>query len=119
MDRLEGDIRSQRISMTKLLLSNSYSIPSMAQITDAKITIKSGSSIIIEKTITNSGLVVDTPNKFIVITFNTSDFASNKLQKNKSYTIGFGIKYGALTEFVPVALTFTSSNLKVLPNPLI
>jgi len=91
----------------------------MAQITDAKITIKSGSSIVIEKTITNNGLVVDAPNKFIIITFNTSDFASNKLQKNKSYTIGFGLKYGALTDFVPIPLTFSSSNLKILPNPLI
>lgn len=105
--------------MTKLLLSNKYSITSMAQIIDAKVTIKSGGSIIIEKTITNGGLVVDTPNRFIVITFNTSDFAPNKLQKNKSYTVGFGLKYGALTDFVPIPLTFSSSNLKILPNPLI
>lgn len=119
MERVEGDIRIQRINLTRLLTSGNYSLTNINNLTDAKFTIKSGDAVIIEKTITNTELVKDVPNQTVVVTFKPADFAPNKLQKNKSYGIGFGIKYGALTEFVPVTLTFSSSNLKILPNPLI
>jgi hypothetical protein len=118
MERLEGDIRIQRVNLTKLLNSGNYSITSISQITEALLVIKDKTSVIIQKTLANSELVKDIPNNTIVIIFKSSDFAPGKLEKNKSYTIGLGIKYGSLTEFVPMNLSFASSNLKVLPNPL-
>jgi hypothetical protein len=119
MERVVGDIRSQRIILTKLLESGNYSITNITQITEAKLVIKSGNSIIIEKTLTNTQLIKDAVNKAIVINFVPDDFAAGKLEKNKSYTIGFGIKYGALVDFVPIPLTFSSSTLKILPSPLL
>jgi hypothetical protein len=119
MERVVGDIRSQRIILTKLLDSSDYSITDINQITESKLVIKSGSSVIIEKTLANTQLIKDTVNKAIVIYFTTGDFGVGKLEKNKSYTIGFGIKYGALVDFVPIPLTFSSSTLKILPSPLL
>jgi hypothetical protein len=119
MERVQGDIRSQKIVLTKLLDSGDYSITTIGQVTEAKLVIKSGNSIIITKTLANNQLAKDTPNKAIVIYFTTGDFGVGKLEKNKSYTIGFGIKYGALVDFVPIPLTFSSSTLKILPSPLI
>ena len=119
MERVVGDIRSQRIILTKLLESGNYSITNITQITEAKLVIKSGNSIIIEKTLVNNQLLKDAVNKAIVINFVPNDFAVGKLEKNKSYTVGFGIKYGSLVDFVPISLTFSSSTLKILPSPLL
>jgi hypothetical protein len=119
MERVQGDIRSQKIVLTKLLDSGDYSITTISQVTEAKLIIKSGNSIIITKTLANNQLAKDTPNKAIVIYFTPDDFTVGKLEKNKSYTIGFGIKYGVLVDFIPVPLTFASSNLKILPSPLL
>ncbi len=118
MERVVGDIRSQRIIITKLLTSDDYSLTNISEITDAKLVMKNGGSIIITKTINNLELLKDSPNNAIVIIFKQEDFAAGKLEKNKSYTVGFGIRYGSLTDFVPIPLTFSSSNLKILPSPI-
>jgi hypothetical protein len=116
MDRLHGDVRSQRVYMGAILASPDYSLTNLNDLTDAKLIIHSGETILLNKTILNGQLVKDVPNKFIVIRFLESDF--NTLLENKTYQISLGIKYGANTQFTPIFLRENSKTLKIIKNIL-
>jgi hypothetical protein len=51
MDRLHGDVRSQRVYMGAILASPDYSLTTLNDLTDAKLIIHSGETILLNKTI--------------------------------------------------------------------
>jgi hypothetical protein len=116
MDRLHGDVRSQRVNMAAILASGNYSLTTLTDLVDAKLLIHLGETILLTKTILNVQILKDVPNKFIVLRFLKSDF--EVLQENKTYQISLGIKYGANKQFTPIFLRENSKTLKILKNIL-
>jgi len=118
MERVYGDIRSQRIFLNKVFAEPIYDVANLAAITDAKLVFKFQESTVLTKTITGNTLIKDLTNNYLVIRFLPTDFGASKLETNKSYSIGFGILYAGVTDFVPINLTYSSSVLKILPSKI-
>lgn len=118
MERVYGDIRSQRIKLDKVFANDIYDVADLAAITNATLVFKFQGTTVLTKTIYSNTLTKDLVNNYLVVRFLPTDFGVGKLEANKSYEVGFGILYSGVTDFVPINLKFNSSVLKILPSKI-